>query len=36
MAKEIEAQIREQLLPKTGARLRAVEVAEEDDLAMEA
>ncbi|MGA1194746.1 MAG: recombinase RecA [Kiritimatiellia bacterium] len=35
MAQEIEAQIREKLLPKTGARLHAVEAAEED-LAMEA
>jgi recombination protein RecA len=35
MAQEIEAQIREKLLPKTGARLHAVEAVEED-LAMEA
>ncbi len=37
MAKEIEAQIREKLLPKTGARLRAVEAGDvEDGIALEA
>jgi recombination protein RecA len=36
MAQEIEAQIREKLLPKTGARLHAVEAVEDEDVAMEA
>jgi recombination protein RecA len=36
MAQAIEAQVREKLLPKTGARLHAVDAVEDNDLAVEA